>query len=102
MTEVICYMITYGYAKGYMYTNDGTLLIKIRIPSIHGPYHKSEYNGKSVHNYVDDSDLPYYPSVLLPHLPADGDVAVISSLDSSNGQFIVLGLTGGQYKSASN
>ena len=90
-------MITYGYAKDYKYTNDGTLMIRTRIPSIHGPYHQSSYNGKSVRNYVRDEDLPYYPSLLLPHLPSDGEVVAVSSLDKSNSQFIILGLTGGHY-----
>lgn len=78
---------------------DGTLMIRVRIPSIHGPYSRSEYNGQVVHNYTDDADLPYYPSMLLPHLPCEGEVVVISSLDNANSQFIVLGLTGGQYGS---
>ena len=90
-------MITYGYAKSYYYTNDGTLSIKVRIPSIHGPFKLSDAGGKTVRNYVKDEDLPTYPSVLLPHMPNDGEVVVVSSLDSSNSQFIVLGLTGGSY-----
>ena len=95
-------MITYGYAKDYKYTGDGSLVIRVRIPSIHGPYSRSEYNGKTIRNYIEDKDLPYYPAVLLPHTPTDGHVAVISSLDDSNSQFIILGLTGSQYKSNSN
>lgn len=90
-------MITFGYAKEYRYTNDGTLQIKVRIPSIHGPYKLSDYNGNTVRNYTQDSDLPYYSSILLPHLPLDGEVVALSSLDNSNSQFIVLGLTGGSY-----
>lgn len=92
-------MITYGYAKDYMYTGDGSLMIKVRIPSIHGPYKRSEYNGKTIRNYIQDDDLPYYPSILLPHMPSDGDVVVISSTNDSNNQFIVIGLTGSRYKS---
>lgn len=90
-------MIIYGYVKGYKYTGDGVLQVKVRIPSIHGPYDKSEYGGKPIRNYIDDGDLPYYPSVLLSHLPNEGEVVVMSSLDEGNSQFIVLGLTGGQY-----
>ena len=95
-------MITYGYAKDYKYTGDGSLMIRVRIPSIHGPYSRAEYNGKTVRNYVEDNDLPYYPSVLLPHMPLDGEVAVLSSLNTGNSQFIVLGLTGSRFKSNSN
>lgn len=95
-------MITYGYAKDYKYTGDGSLMIRVRIPSIHGPYNREEYKGKTIRNYVEDKDLPYYPSVLLPHMPTDGEVAALSSIDSSNSQFIVIGLTGSQYKSNSN
>lgn len=80
-----------------MYSGDGTLNIKVRIPSVHGPYKMSEYGGKQVRNYVTDDNLPYYPSVLLPHLPNEGEVAVLASMDSSTSKFIVLGLTGGSY-----
>mgnify|MGYP004640217525 FL=1 len=82
-----------------MYTGDGTLYIKVRIPSIHGPYSMKEYNGQPVRNYTRDENLPYYPSLLLPHLPNEGDVVAITSLDSGNNQFIVIGLTGGNYSS---
>ena len=90
-------MIVYGYAKDYMYTGDGTLLIKVRIPSIHGPYSQSSYNGKAVRNYTRDIDLPYYPSILLHHLPAEGEVVALSSMKEGTTQFIVIGLTGGSY-----
>ena len=92
-------MITYGYAKDYIYKNDGTLLIRVRIPSIHGPYKQSDGNGKIIRNYVMDKDLPYYPAIELPRLPGDGDIVALSSVDGSNSEFIVLGLTGGSYTS---
>lgn len=92
-------MTTFGFAKGYMYTGDGTLYIRVRIPSIHGPYKTNDYNGAQVRNYVRDENLPYYPSVLLPHLPNEGDVVAITSLDGANNQFMVIGLTGGNYSS---
>lgn len=90
-------MITYGYAKRYQYTNDGTLKIQVRIPTIHGAYKQSDYRGRVVRNYVYDSDLPWYPSILLPHLPHEGEVVALSSMNGSNGDFIVIGLTGGSY-----
>lgn len=90
-------MIIYGYAKDYYYTGDGTLLVKVRIPNIHGPYSQADYHGKSVRNYTRDGDLPYYPSLLLPHLPADGEVVALSAMDKSASEFIVIGLTGGSY-----
>lgn len=90
-------MITYGFAKDCYYTNDGTLMIQVRVPSIHGPYSKSDYRGKLPRNYVPDSDLPYYPALLMHHLPGDGEVVAITSLDNSNSSFLVLGLTGGAY-----
>lgn len=92
-------MIIYGYAKDYRYTGDGTLMIKVRIPNIHGPFLQSDYRGQSVRNYVYDSDLPYYPSLIMPHLPVDGEVVALVSTDSSNGEFLVLGITGGNYYS---
>lgn len=90
-------MITYGYAKAYKYAGDGTLSIKVRIPSVHGPYKQSNARGKTIRNYVLDSDLPWYPSLLLPHLPQEGEVVAVQSLNSGNSDFIVIGLTGGSY-----
>ena len=82
-----------------MYTGDGTLMIQCRIPSIHGAYHQKDYNGKTPRNYVSDDGLPWYPSVLLPHLPNEGEVVVLASLDDAISNMIVIGLTGGSYMS---
>jgi len=90
-------MVIYGYTKDYFYTGDGTLFIRIRVPSIHGPYRQSDHNGKSSKNYVRDENLPYYPSLLLPHLPTDGEVAALLAIDNANHNFLVIGLTGGSY-----
>lgn len=95
-------MIVYGYAKGYKYAGDGTLLIQVRIPNIHGAYSLSNYKGKKVRNYTSDSDLPWYPSLLLPHLPCEGEVVALSSLDTSSSNWLVIGLTGGSYSSDIN
>lgn len=94
-------MIVYGYAKGYKYAGDGTLQIKVRIPNIHGAYSLMDYNGKTVRNYTSDNDLPWYPSLLLPHLPTEGEVVAVSSLDGSSSNFLVIGLTGGSYNAGS-
>ena len=90
-------MIVYGYAKQYKYSGDGTMQIQVRIPNIHGPFQKTDYQGKRVRNYTADSDLPWYPSLLLPHEPGDGEVVALCSLDSSSSHWLVLGLTGGSY-----
>jgi len=90
-------MIVYGYAKGYKYSGDGTLLIQARIPNVHGAYLKSDYQGKTIRNYTRDSDLPWYPSLLLPHLPTEGEVVALSSLDNTSSNWLVIGLTGGSY-----
>lgn len=92
-------MITYGYAKQYRYTNDSTLLVQVRIPSIHGPYNKKDAKGKIIRNYVEDDNLPYYPAVLMPHLPNEGEVVALVSTSESNNYFLVVGLTGGNYYS---
>jgi len=92
-------MIIYGYAKDYKYTGDGTLLIRVRVPSIHGPYEQTSYKGHQVRNYVRDDDLPYYSSLLLPHLPNIGEVVALASTNDSANDFIVIGLTGGSYAS---
>lgn len=90
-------MIVNGYAKAHKYAGDGTLMIQVRIPSIHGPMSKYEYKGQTVRNYTDDADLPWYQSLLMPHLPTEGEVVVLSSTNSKATEFIVLGLTGGSY-----
>lgn len=90
-------MIVNGYAIDYEYSGDGTLLIRVRIPSIHGPMDMKEYNGQPVRNYTRTEDLPLYPSLLLPHLPLEGDVVALISTSSGKSDFIVIGLTGGSY-----
>ena len=90
-------MIVYGYAKGFMYPGDGTMKIQVRVPNVHGAYALSDYNGKTVRNYTKDADLPWYPSLLLPHEPSEGEVVALSSLDNSASNWIVIGLTGGSY-----
>lgn len=90
-------MITYGYAKEYQYTGDGTLMIRCRVPSIHGPYNQRDAQGKVIRNYIDDASLPWYPSILLPHLPNEGDVVAVATLDSAYNNMIIIGLTGASY-----
>ena len=51
-------MIIYGYAKEYKYSGDGTLWVKTRIPSIHGPYNEKEAKGVRLRSYTRDADLP--------------------------------------------
>lgn len=87
----------YGYAKQFEYRNSGELYIQVRIPSIHGPYSQSDYMGQKVTNYTYDSDLPWYPSLLLPHEPVDGEVVALLSTNSSDSNYVVIGLTGGNY-----
>lgn len=91
-------MIVFGYAKQVRYTNDGTLMVQVRIPNIHGPYIKAHYNGKQIKGYVDDTNLPYYPSLILPKLPNEGEVVALSSVNERDYDFIIIGLTGGSYQ----
>ena len=87
-------MMTYGFAKEYMFDGDGTMKVKVRIPSIHGPYRQE----MSKQKYTQDKDLPWYTSVLMPNFPNEGDVVVLESMTSSaNSQFIIVGMTGGNY-----
>lgn len=95
-------MIVYGYAKETKYTGDGTLLIKVRIPNIHGPYLISDYKGKKIRNYTQDGDLPWYPSLILPYLPGNGEVVALTSLDDTSSAWLVIGLTGGSYDSGAD
>ena len=91
-------MVVYGYVKSTKYSGDGTLLIQTRIPNIHGPYLISDYKGKKIRNYTKDADLPWYPSLILPYTPGDGDVVALTSLDTSSSSWLILGLTGGSYR----
>lgn len=91
-------MITYGFVKDTRYAGDGTLMIRVRIPTIHGAYDKSEYNGKTMRNYTADMNLPWYPSLLLPHMPVEGEVVALSSLDKTSSNWLVIGLTGGSHR----
>lgn len=89
-------MIVYGYAKGTKYANDGTLLVQVRIPLIHGSY-KQVVSSKT---YTRDADLPWYPSLLLPYLPNEGEVvALLAEQETKSPEYIVIGLTGGSYAS---
>lgn len=87
-------MIVYGFAMSYNYLNDGTLKIQVRIPNIHGPFKQVSSKG----TYTRDKDLPWYNSVLLPHLPTAGEVVMMESTNNSNGSdYVCIGLTGGSY-----
>ena len=90
-------MVVFGYTKDYKYSGDGTLMIRVRIPAVHGPMFPSDARGQVIRNYVRDSELPYYPSLLLPHLPADGEVVALTSMNEKSTDFLVIGLTGGSY-----
>lgn len=96
-------MVVFGYAKDYYYTGDNTLMIRVRIPNIHGPYRREDAKGKTIRNYVSDNDLPYYQSVLLPHLPVEGEVVALTPLteSSTNLELLVIGLMGASYSSPS-
>lgn len=89
--------VTYGYAMDSKYGGDGNLYIKVRIPSVHGPYDQKEYRGKQVRRYVLDSNLPWYPSVILPHMPAHGEVVALVAVDDYGSSFLITGLMGGSY-----
>jgi len=94
-------MIVYGYVKDFKYAGDGTMKIQVRIPNIHGAYLLTDYNGKKVRNYTSDEDLPWYPSLLLPHEPTEGEVVALTSLDKSSSSWLIIGLTGGSYDAGS-
>jgi len=90
-------MVVYGYVKDFKYAGDGTMQVQVRIPNVHGAYQKADYQGKRIRNYTEDQNLPWYPSLILPHEPSDGEVAALVSLDSTSSNFLVIGLTGGSY-----
>lgn len=90
-------MVTYGYVKDTRYENDGTLMIKVRIPNIHGPNSQKEYKGKVVRNYTFDADLPFYPALQMSPLPVIDEVVALLSTNDSNSNFLVIGSTGGHY-----
>lgn len=91
-------MIVFGFAKDYTYDGDGTLKIQVRIPSAHGPYRQESTKGI----YVQDKDLPWITSVLLPQMPSEGDVVLLQTEHEGRGsEFYVIGLTGGNYHNGS-
>jgi len=96
-------MLVFGYAKNTRYTASGTMEVQVRIPNVHGPYKQSDAKGKTIKRYVEDADLPYYQSVVLPHAPTDGEVvALLNTVDSDvNADFFIIGYTGATYNSAS-
>lgn len=94
-------MITFGYVKQYRYTGTGILELQVRVPSIHGPYSQQNAKGQVIRGYVRDDDLPWYQSLLLPHTPVEGEVVALQSMNDGRNNFIVIGLTGGSYKSGS-
>lgn len=87
-------MIVFGFAKNYQYDGDGTLKVQVRIPSIHGPYVQVSNKG----TYTRDQDLPWVTCMLMPNLPAEGDViALQTTTESKSSDFIGIGMTGGNY-----
>lgn len=90
-------MILFGYAKDFYYNSEGTLMVQVRVPNIHGAFELLDYNGKRPIGYVRDQDLPYYMSVLLPRDPIDGDVVMLTTRNEKSTEFIVIGLTGSSY-----
>lgn len=92
-------MIVYGIVVDSKYEASGEFLVKVRVPSIHGPVDQKEYRGRRVHTYTPDSDLPYYHSLLLPHVPAYGEIVAIASTGDSSSNWLVLGYTGASYSS---
>lgn len=87
-------MIVYGFAKDYRYDGDGTLQVKVRIPSIHGPYVQT----LSKNIYTRDENLPWYNALIMPSMPIEGDVLALENVtDGKGSNFIVIGLTGGNY-----
>ena len=94
-------MIVYGYVLGTQYANDGTFRIQVRIPSIHGPFVQSANTRNS---YTLNKDLPWVTSVLLPHLPVEGEVVALESISGAatkGSHYICIGLTGGNYYTGS-
>ena len=92
-------MVVYGYVYDTMYTGTGELMVQVRIPNIHGPIDQRDYQGQRVKNYTKDENLPWYPALLMPHMPKYLEVVCLMSVNSANNEFIVIGLTGGQYQS---
>ena len=90
-------MITLGYAITYRYAANGTTEVQVRIPNVHGPMNKSEYQGKTANGYVEEKDLPYFMSVIMPHMPSYGDVVVLEAVSENKHRWVVIGMTGGNY-----
>lgn len=85
-------MITFGVVKSVENNEDGTLWMKIRIPSIHGADDMKQYNGTTIRNYVADDDLPLYQSMLMTDAPNVSDIVALETLNTSKTDFIVIGV----------
>jgi hypothetical protein len=92
-------MVTFGYVKNFRVEEDGAWTLQVRIPSVHGPYDLTAYRGYTIRNYTQDSDLPWYQSLMLQREPKDGDIVALESINHANTDFLVIGLTGGRYYS---
>ena len=95
-------MIVFGYAIDSKYEASGEFRVKVRIPAVHGPMDQLEYRGKRVTNYTPDSDLPFYASLILPHLPSRGEVVAVATTGDAPSTWLVLGYTGAQYSPQSS
>ncbi|WP_302320340.1 hypothetical protein [uncultured Duncaniella sp.] len=94
-------MVVFGYVKQYQYSADHSSQVQVRIPSIHGPYRREDAKGKTIRNYVEDADLPWYMSLQLDHEPVDGEVVALISMSGggTGSDFLVIGFTGASYSS---
>ena len=90
-------MKVYGYAKALEYAGDGMMFVQVRIPNIHGPEDRSDYNGQPIRNYTYNKDLPWYPANILSSTPVVGDVVELQTTNEDSTEFIVTGITGGGY-----
>lgn len=92
-------MIVYGYVLDSKYEESGEFKVKVRIPSIHGPMNQKEYKGQRIHTYVADKNIPYFSSLLLPHVPSSGEVVALASTNDTANNWLVIGYTGASYSS---
>lgn len=90
-------MRVYGFVRDVQYGDNGTMFVKVRIPSIHGPADRGDYQGHQVRNYVYDNNLPYYRANLIGSVPVIDDVVELQSINEQTTDLIVTGITGGQY-----
>jgi hypothetical protein len=95
-------MLIYGTVVESSETRpDGTMWVKLRIPSIHGAADVRAYRGSQErHNRIPDSKLPQYQCVRFSSPLALGEVVMLESTRNNKENWVVTNRMGSLLNSA--